>query len=89
MNRNEFVRALAAKTDMPIKAADELVKAYQEVLTEALASGESVSFVGFGSYQVKVREAHDMKIPSTGEVLNVPEKKRVTFKPGKKLNSAL
>lgn len=56
-----------------------------ENLTGALARGERIELRNFGVFGVKSREARKGRNPRTGEVVPIPRKKVVYFKPGKKL----
>jgi len=55
------------------------------VITDALARGEKVALVGFGTFQVVTRKARTGRNPQTGEALQIPAKKVPKFTPGKDL----
>jgi DNA-binding protein HU-beta len=50
MNRKEFVDALAIKAGTSKADTDRTVGALLEVISEALAQGESISLTGFGTF---------------------------------------
>jgi integration host factor subunit beta len=56
-----------------------------DAMTDALRRGERIEIRGFGSFQVKVREARDGRNPKTGEMVNIPAKRTPFFKVGKEL----
>ena len=89
MNKTELVAAVAAKADISKKEADEAVKAVVDAITEALADGEKVSLVGFGTFEVKTRAARSGKNPRTGEVIEIAETKIPSFKAGSALKGAV
>ena len=60
-----------------------------ESITETLASGEKVSLVGFGTFEVKERAAHQGINPSTKEPMQIPASKSPVFKSGKQLKDAV
>ena len=55
MNKTDLVEVVALKTGMTKAAAEAAVKAVNEAITEALAAGDKVQLVGFGTYSVKER----------------------------------
>ena len=60
-----------------------------QYVCEKLASGEKVSFSGFGTFEVKKRAAHVGRDPRNGEKINVAETKTVSFRSGKALKAAI
>lgn len=82
MNKKEFVNAIAEKTGATKKDAAIFVDAYNETVKSAVASGEKVSFVGFGTFAAADRKARDYKNPQTGEVVHADAKKVVKFRAG-------
>ncbi len=87
MNKIEFISAISTKTGLTKKDTKAAVEAALETITETLAKKDSVSFVGFGSFNVKDRAARTATIPGTTKKVNVPASKAVSFKVGKDLRS--
>ena len=85
MNKSELVAAIAASTGKTKKDTEVVVDAVVDLITEALAKGDSVRLIGFGSFIVKDRPARERRNPRTGEVLNVAASKAPAFKAGKEL----
>ncbi|BCL38123.1 hypothetical protein NSMS1_45700 [Nostoc sp. MS1] len=54
MNKGELIDTIAAKANITKKQADEVISAFLEVVTEAVANVEKVTLVGFGSFERKV-----------------------------------
>ena len=54
-------------------------------ISEALAKGESVQLVGFGTFSVKERAAREGRNPRTGEIVRIAAAKSPAFKAGKAL----
>ena len=54
-------------------------------MTEALQRGERIEIRGFGTFQVKVREAREGRNPKTGEEVHIPAKRTPFFKVGNEL----
>lgn len=89
MNKTDLVAAVAAKAEISKKDADAAVKAAFDAITEALAEGEKVALVGFGTFEVKTRAARTGKNPRTGEVIEIAETKIPSFKAGSALKGAV
>ena len=87
MNKTELVAAVAAKTELSKKNAEKAVKALLETVTETLAAGERVQLVGFGTFELRTREARTAKNPRTGESVQVPETRSPAFKAGHALKN--
>ncbi len=89
MNKTELVAAVATKAELSKKDADAAVKAVIDAVTEALADGEKVALVGFGTFDVKKRAARTGKNPRTGESIKIAAAKVPTFKAGAALKDAV
>ena len=89
MNKKEFVEAVAEKTGFTKKDSENAVNAVFESITDVLKSGDSITFVGFGSFSVKERAAHTGINPSTKEKIKIAKKKVPAFKAGKGLKDAV
>jgi DNA-binding protein HU-beta len=85
MNKGELVDAIAGKASMTKKDANAAIDAFLEVLTEALASGDKVTLVGFGTFEVRERSAREGRNPSTGATIQIPATKVPAFSAGKLL----
>ena len=71
MNKTELTAALAEKTGSNKKDAEKAINAFVDVVTEALANGEKIQIVGFGSFEVKTREARTARNPRTGDEIKI------------------
>jgi len=89
MNKTELTAALAEKTGFGKKDAEKALNALVEVVTEALAEGNRVSIVGFGSFEVKERPARIARNPRTGEEIQIEASKAPVFKAGKALKDSV
>ena len=85
MNKAELVAAIAAKTGDTKKGAEASVNAFVDVITDALAKGDRVQLVGFGSFEVRKRAARKGRNPRTKEEIKIPASKAPVFKAGKAL----
>lgn len=89
MNKTEFINAVAAKEGIEKKCAEKAVNAVFATLTEELAKGEKLQFVGFGTFEVRERSEKTARNPRTGETMTVPATKVPAFKPGAALKNAV
>ena len=88
MTKAELVAAVA-ETGMTKKQAAAAVDAMIGSITNALAKGDKVSLVGFGSFSVKKRKARAGRNPQTGEAIKIKAKKVPVFSAGKALKDAV
>ena len=89
MNKAQLIQAVAAKAELDKKAADKAVAAVIDAITEALASGEKVQLIGFGSFEVRERAEKQARNLRTGEVVTAPACKVPAFKAGAALKVAV
>lgn len=89
MTKAELIAAVAEKAELSKKDSDKAVTAVIDAITEALASGDKVSLVGFGAFEVKTRGARKGINPRTKEEITIAESKLPSFKAGKALKDAV
>ena len=89
MNKTALVNAVAEKADVSKKDADKAVAAVLESITDALAQGDKVQIVGFGTFEVRARAEKQGRNPKTGEAMIVPASNLPAFKAGKALKEAV
>jgi DNA-binding protein HU-beta len=83
MNKGELVDSVAAKTNITKKQADEVISAFLSVVTEAVANGDKVTLVGFGSFERRERAEREGRNPKTNEPMTIPATKVPAFSAGK------
>ncbi len=83
MNKGELIDAVAAKAEVSKKDVDAIVTAMVEAIVEAVASGEKVALVGFGSFEPRERKAREGRNPQTGKTLKIPATTVPAFSAGK------
>jgi DNA-binding protein HU-beta len=89
MNKNELINTIAAKTGFSKLEANRAVTALTDIISEALKKGDSVSLIGFGTFEVRQRGARIGRNPKTGEELKIAASKIPAFKPGATLKAAV
>ena len=88
MNKTDLVNAVAA-AGFTKKDADKAVAAVFEAIEGALAKGDKVQLIGFGTFEVRERSEKTARNPRTGETMTVPATKVPAFKAGAALKAAV
>ena len=83
MNKTQFVEEIATKANLTKKQADAAYSAMMETIVETLKNGEKISLVGFGSFELKHKEARELFNPLTKERVKIDASDVPTFKMGK------
>jgi DNA-binding protein HU-beta len=71
LNKSELAAAIAERTDLNVKQAQDVIDALTATISDELASGNSVSIAGFGKFSVNQRAARQGRNPNTGETLKI------------------
>lgn len=83
MNKGELVDSIATKANVSKKTADNTLTATLEAIVEAVATGDKVTLVGFGSFEPRERQAREGRNPKTGDTMQIPATKVPAFSAGK------
>jgi DNA-binding protein HU-beta len=89
LNKSDLIGSVAEKTDLTKKDAEKAVNAVFQSIEEALAKGEKVQLVGFGTFETKERAARVGRNPRTGDEIAIPATKVPGFKAGKALKESV
>lgn len=89
MNKADLIDKVADATDMSKAAAARALDATIQAITTAMANGEEVALVGFGTFVVKDRPARNGRNPQTGATIQIAAAKVPGFRPGKALKDAV
>jgi len=89
MNKNELVSVVAEKAGLSKQDATSAVDAVFDALQGAMAKGDDVRLVGFGTFSVSHRAASKGRNPSTGAEVDIPARNVARFTPGKGLKDAV
>ncbi len=84
MNKAELVTAVAAKTGMTKRSAEETLDAVLDTITDAVRDGDKVAVTGFGTFLLTERAARIGRNPKTGEEIQIAARKLPRFIPGRK-----
>lgn len=83
MNKSDLVAKIADSANVTKKQADAVLSAALNAIQDSLASGDKVTLVGFGSFEVRQRKAREGRNPRSGETVQIPETKVPAFAAGK------
>ncbi|MEI6286547.1 MAG: HU family DNA-binding protein [Bacillota bacterium] len=89
MNKTQLVAAVAAKAEMTKKAAEAAINAMVTVVGETLKADDKVQLIGFGTFEIRERQARVGRNPATGKAINIKASKSPAFKAGKALKDAV
>ena len=89
MNKTELVAAIAAKTEVSKKDAENMLNAFVETVQGAVKADDKVQLVGFGTFESRTRAAREGKNPQTGEKIKIAACKVPVFKAGKAFKDML
>jgi len=89
MNKAELIASVAEKAELTKKDAEKAVAALLTTVEEALANGDKVQLVGFGTFEIRERAARKGRNPQTGEEISIAAAKVPVFKAGKALRDAV
>lgn len=89
MNKADLIDAIAADAGLSKADAGKALDAALANITKALAGGDSVALIGFGTYSVSQKEARTGRNPQTGQPITIPARKAVKFAVGKALKDAV
>ena len=89
MNKTELIAAVAESAGLSKKDTERVVNAALDTITTALCKGEKVQISGFGTFEVKDREARGGRNPHTKEAIEIPATKVPGFKASKTLKDTV
>lgn len=89
MNKSELVELIAEKADISKAKAALAVDAFTAGVADALAKGDEVALVGFGTFTTTKREARKGRNPATGKEITIAAATLPKFRPGKALKDAV
>ncbi len=89
MNKSELVDNMASAAGISKAAAEKALTGLLDSITNALASDDKVTLVGFGTFSTSKRAARQGRNPQTGATIQIDARTVARFKPGSKLADAV
>lgn len=89
MTKRELVIRVSNKLGMPQTDVAKIIEGTFQTISRTLAKGERWELRDFGVFEVKTRASRIGRNPRTGDQVPVPERKVVTFRPGKRMKELI
>jgi DNA-binding protein HU-beta len=89
MNKQELIGKIAKDTGSSKAGAAAAVESLIDGITKSLKKGDSITFVGFGTFKTSQRKARTARNPQTGATIKIPKRRVVRFTAGKSLKDAV
>ncbi len=80
--KKDIVKEVAARTGFDISSVKDIVQTMFDAMCEGLARDGNIEIRNFGIFKVKETAARQARNPKTSEIITVPAKKHISFKPG-------
>ncbi len=89
MNKVDLINKVAEQAGLKKKDAEAAVNTVFSAIEEALAAGDKVQVIGFGTFETRQRAARSGRNPQTGESISIPASTIPAFKPGNRLKELM
>ena len=89
MNKKDLIDEVAKSTDMMKKDVAFILDGTLKAIKDGVAKGDSVSFVGFGTFLAVERAARNGRNPKTGKTIMIKARKAPKFRAGKNLKDSV
>jgi DNA-binding protein HU-beta len=89
MNKQEIIAKIAKDTGLSKAAASAAVDSLIDGIKKTLKKGNTITFVGFGTFSVSKRKARLGRNPQTGATVKIAARKVARFKAGKGLKDSI
>ena len=89
MTKQDLINQVASSAGLPKKQTGEVIDSIVDAISSALASGEKVSLIGFGTFETRKRAAREGRNPQTNKPIKISAKTVPVFRPGKALRDTV
>lgn len=89
MNKTDLINNISNKSGLTKKDVENVLNGFLGEITEALANGDKVQLIGFGTFETRKRAGRTGRNPQTGNTIEIPESNVPAFKAGNKLKEAV
>lgn len=89
MNKQELIEKVAKDTGMTKTSAAAAMESAIDGIVKTLKKGQTITFVGFGTFKTSIRKARMGRNPQTGGAVKIPRRRVARFSAGKGLKDAL
>ncbi|MDA1191291.1 MAG: HU family DNA-binding protein [Candidatus Poribacteria bacterium] len=85
MTKQDLIDQVAESSGLSKKQTGEVIDSVVDAISGALADGDKVSLIGFGTFETRKRAAREGRNPQTGKKIKISAKTVPVFRPGKAL----
>jgi len=89
MNKTDLINNIATKSGLTKRDVESVLNGLMGEITDALAGGDKVQLIGFGTFETRKRSGRTGRNPQTGQPITIAESKVPAFKAGNKLKEAI
>jgi DNA-binding protein HU-beta len=89
MTKSDLISRVQFDTKLSMAQSKDVVQSVIDHVAGALSEGDNVTLVGFGTFKLSDRAARVGRNPRTGEAVDIPARRTVSFKAGRALKDAL
>ena len=89
MTKADLIEKISLMTAFTKKESSEIVERVFDVVRSTLEAGENIKIAGFGNFEVKEKAARRGRNPQTGEDIEIPPRRVLTFKPSRVLKKSI
>ncbi|KOP65726.1 HU family DNA-binding protein [Paenibacillus solani] len=89
MNKTDLINNISSKSGLTKKDVENVLNGFLGEITDALANGDKVQLIGFGTFETRKRAGRTGRNPQTGNTIEIPESNVPAFKAGNKLKEAV
>ena len=89
MNKTDLINNISSKSGLSKRDVEAVLNGVLGEITDALASGDKVQLIGFGTFETRKRSSRTGLNPQTGNTIEIPESTVPAFKAGNKLKEAV
>jgi len=85
MNKQELIEKVVKETGATKALAGKVLESAMENIGKTLKKGDTITFVGFGTFKTSLRKARTARNPRTGEPIKIAKRRVPRFTAGKAL----
>ncbi len=89
MNKQDLIAKIVKDTEVTKTVAGDMLASVLEGITKALKKGDTITFVGFGTFKTSIRKARTARNPRTGAPIKIAKRRVPRFTAGKGLKDAV
>lgn len=89
MGKKDILNKISKEAGITLSQAQRAFGALLDGMKDALNKGGKINLSGFGSFEVRVREARKGRNPKTGVSIQIPQKRRIKFNPSRSFKHTL